>query len=72
MASSGQPTAGSHRLTIWATALSLPVGIIAGGFVGAWAGNVRIGLALGAAFGFCAAISLLAALVISAAMRASN
>jgi len=49
--------------------LSLPVGLIIGGFVGAGSGNVRIGLALGAAFGFCAAISLLAALAISAAMR---
>jgi hypothetical protein len=58
-----------NRLLVWAAATSLPVGVIAGGFIGAWAGNIRIGLALGAAFGFCAAISLLAALAISAAMR---
>ena len=54
---------------MWAAVASLPVGLIAGGFAGAWAGDVRIGLALGAAFGFCAAISLLAAMAVSAAMR---
>jgi len=59
-----------NRLLVWAAAASLPVGLFAGGFIGAWAGNIRIGLSLGAAFGFCAAISLLAALAISAAMRA--
>jgi len=59
-----------HRLLVWAAASSLPLGLIAGGVIGAWAGNLRIGLIIGAAFGFCAAISLLAALATSAAMRA--
>jgi hypothetical protein len=58
-----------NRLLVWAAVLSLPFGLLIGGFIGAWAGNIRIGLALGAAFGFCAAISLLAALAISAAMQ---
>ena len=57
-----------RRLIIGAI-YSLPVALFAGGLIGGWAGNIRIGLALGAAFGFCAAISLLAALAVSAAMR---
>jgi hypothetical protein len=58
-----------NRLLVWAAVSSLPFGLLIGGFIGAWAGNIRIGLALGAAFGFCASISLLAALAISAAMQ---
>lgn len=58
-----------QRRLIIAAIYSLPVALFAGGLIGGWAGNIRIGLALGAAFGFCAAISLLAALAVSAAMR---
>lgn len=66
---SGSNLSQTQRRLIWAAALSLPLGLLAGGFVGVWAGNIRIGLLLGAAFGFCGAISLLAALAVSAAMR---
>ena len=59
----------SQRLIAWAAALCLPAAIIVGGMVGAWSGSVRIGVALGAAVGFCAAIALLAALAVGAAMR---
>jgi uncharacterized membrane protein (UPF0136 family) len=69
MAPFSQPPLRAQRLTAWAAALSLPAAVIVGGIVGAWAGNARIGLVLGAAFGFCAAIGLFAALAISAAMR---
>lgn len=68
MASTGQ-SGHKHRLTVWAAALSLPIGIIVGGIVGVGTGSVRIGVALGAAVGFCAAIALLAVLAVTTAMR---
>jgi len=59
-----------HRRIIWGAALSLPLAITLGGVIGAWAGSARIGMAIGAALGFCTAIGLLAALAIFAAERA--
>jgi len=70
MISAGQQAARGRRRLIWSAALSLPVALIAGGVIGAWAGNARIGIAIGAAIGFCMAIALLAAFAISAAARA--
>ena len=64
-----QPSTRINPRLVWAAAVSLPFCLVVGGVIGVWAGNIRIGLALGAAFGFCAAISLLAALAISVAMR---
>ena len=69
MASVSKSGSTQRRIT-WSAALSLPVGIVAGGIIGAWSGNIRIGIALGAAIGFSAAIALLAMLAITAAMRA--
>jgi len=68
MASSGK-LGRAHRLMVWAAALCLPAGIIVGGIIGVWSGSVRIGVALGAAVGFCAAIALLAALAVTAATQ---
>jgi len=68
-AQSASPSKGRRRLT-WAVTLCLPAGLIVGGIAGAWFGNVRIGLALGAAVGFCLSFIFLAAIVVSVAMRA--
>lgn len=66
VASRGKPVR-SQRLIFWAAGLGLPVAMIVGGIIGAWFGNVGIGVALGAAIGFSAVIMLLAVLVITAA-----
>jgi len=58
-----------RRWMLQGALLSLPLAIVGGGMLGAWAGDVRIGLVIGAAFGFCGAIALLAAFAISAAAR---